>query len=129
MMTPKIRKKRIIKVKHPQLRRFRTVMREVLRTAVDSEVKRLNSMSKSVEDSDYDLWIEEKSKIARLVEGLVRARRGSPIGCRLCARHDLDLVFNPCNSQWYCEECYTFNQEGYKKDPHPYEPDWRKLFP
>ena len=128
-MSPKRKEKRIIRVKHPQLRRFRTAMRELLKAAQTSERRRLREMSNIIDIEDYELRGKEEVRIERLIEELDRARRSAPIGCRVCGRQDLDLVFNPCNSQWYCEVCYTFNQEGYKKDPHPYEPDWRKLYP
>ena len=129
MMAPKVKKKRIIRVKHPQLRRFRTAMRELLKAAHNSEWWKLRNLSNSINKSDYNLWMEETKRIERQIEELDRALFRTPIGCRLCGRQDLDLVFNPCNSHWYCEDCYTFNQEGFKKDPHPYEPDWRKLYP
>ena len=128
-MSLKKREKRIIRVKNPQLRRFRTAMRELLKAAQVSERRRLRDKSNSVKIKDFDLRMKEEDRIERQIEELERVRRSSPIGCRVCGRLDLDLVFNPYSSQWYCEGCYTFNQEYYKKNPHPYEPDWRKLYP
>ncbi len=128
-MTPKVKKKRIIRVKHPQLLRFRTAMRELLKAAKSSEEKKLWEMSSSLDIEDYSLWMKEKKKIANQIRELDRAEFRAPISCRLCDRKDLDLVFNPCSSEWYCEGCYTFNQEYYKNNPHPYEPDWRKIYP
>lgn len=123
------KKKRIIRVKNPRLRRFRTAMREMLKAAQESDVNKLRDMSNSVKIKDFNLRIKEEDRIERQIDELVRARRRAPIGCRVCGRQDLDLVFNPCSSQWYCEGCYTFNQEYYKKNPHPYGRDWRKLYP
>lgn len=128
-MSPKKEEKRIIKVKDPQLRKFRTAMRELLKAAQVSERRRLRKLSHSISDSDLNSWLAEKKKIERLIEELDRNRRAAPIGCRVCGRQDLDLVFNPFGSEWFCEGCYTFNQEYYKKNPHPWEPDWRKLYP
>jgi len=122
-MSPKNKKKRIIRVKHPQLQKFRTAMRELLKNAQTTERRGLR------EFSNFGLGIEKENEVERQIEELDRARRHAPIGCRVCGRQDLDLVFNPSSSQWYCEGCYTFNQEAYKKNPHPYEPDWRKIFP
>jgi len=124
-----VKKKRIIKVKNPQLRRFRTAMRELLKAAQVSERRRLRDKSASIKINDFDLWMIEKKKIERQIEELDRAEFRAPIGCRVCGRQDLDLVFNPCNTQWFCEGCYTFNQEAYKKDPHPYGLDWKDLYP
>jgi hypothetical protein len=129
MMSPKKKEKRIIKVKHPQIQRFRTSLREVLKSAYITERRRLRGLSDSLDDSDLELWMEKKTQIEEKIRELDRARRAAPIGCRVCGRQDLDLVYNPYGSEWFCESCYTFNQEGYKKNPHPYEPDWRKLFP
>lgn len=128
-MSPKKEKKRIIRVKNPQLLRFRTAMRELLKAAQVSEMRKLRDKSNSVNIKDLNLRIKEEDRIERQIEELVRARRRSPIGCRVCGRQDLDLIFNPCSNQWYCEGCYTFNQEYYKENPHPWEPDWRKLYP
>lgn len=104
-------------------------MRELLKAAQTTERRRLREFSNSLDIKAFELKIEEENRVERQIEELDRARRSSPIGCRVCGRQDLDLVFNPCSNQWYCEGCYTFNQEAYKKNPHPYEPDWRKIFP
>jgi len=121
--------KRVIRVKDPQLIKFRSAMREMLKAAQISEGRRLRELSESLEIDDFSLWLDKKKRIEEQIDELVRARRRAPIGCRVCGRQDLDLVFNPCSSQWYCEGCYTFNQESYKKNPHPYEQDWKKFYP
>lgn len=128
-MSPKEKEKRIIKVKNPQLRRFRTALRELLKEAYSSERGWLHDQIAGIDIDDFDLKIKEEDKLHKQIEELDRARRRAPLGCRVCGRQDLDLVFNPCSSQWYCEGCYTFNQEYYKKNPHPWEPDWRKHYP
>lgn len=124
-----MKEKRIIRVKDPQLRRVRTAMRELLKEAYSSEWWRLRDLSNSVKIKDFDLWMKEQKKIEKQIEELDRARHRAPIGCRVCARQDLDLVFNPYGSEWFCEGCYSFNQEYYKENPHPCEPDWKKLYP
>lgn len=124
-----MKEKRIIKVKNPQLRKFRTAMRELLKAVQESKVSKLRDISNSVNIKDFSLRIKEEDRIERQIEELERARRRSPIGCRVCGRQDLDLIFNPYGGEWFCEGCYTFNQEYYKKNPHPWEPDWRKLYP
>ena len=124
-----MKRKRIIKLKDPQLRNFRTAMRKLLKAAQESEIRRLRDKSNSVDIKDFNLRIKEEDRIERQIEELIRARRRSPIGCRVCGRQDFDLIYNPYGSEWLCEGCYTFNQEYYKKNPHPWEPDWRKLYP
>ena len=128
-MSLKNNEKRVIRVKSPQLQRFRTAMRKLLKASLVSERRKLREISSLIEIDDIDLWVAEKKKIERQIEELDRAGFRAPLGCRLCGCQNLDLVFNPCNSQWFCERCYTFNQEDYKREPHPYEPDWRKLYP
>ena len=124
-----MKEKRIIKVKNPQLRKFRTTMRELLKAVQNSEIDKLRDISNSVNIKDFNLRIKEEDRIERQIAELERARHRSPIGCRVCGRQDLDLIFNPYGNEWFCEGCYTFNQEYYKKNPHPWEPDWRKLYP
>ena len=128
-MSPKKKEKRIIRVKNPQLRKFRTALRELLKEAYSSERGWLHDQIAEIDIDDFDLKIKEEDKLHKQIEELDRARRRAPLGCRVCGRQDLDLIFNPCSSQWYCEGCYTFNQEYYKKNPHPWEPDWRKHYP
>jgi len=132
MMSPKNKKKRVIRVKDPQLRRFRTSMRELLKEMHSSERGRLYDqivLIRNDEALDIGTKIKEKDIIRKQIGELDRARFHAPIGCCICGRQDLDLVFNPYGSEWYCESCYAFNQDYYKKNPHPYEPDWRKLYP
>lgn len=128
-MSPKNRKKRILKVENQQLRNFRTALRELLYLAQINERKRLRDLSNSLVIDDLSLRLKEEDNIERQIESLSRSFRSAPINCSLCGRLDLDLVYNPNESEWYCEVCYSFNQEHYKKNPHPLEPDWRKLYP
>ncbi|NVM19193.1 MAG: hypothetical protein HWN80_15880 [Candidatus Lokiarchaeota archaeon] len=128
-MSPRNKKKRIIRVRDSQLRRFRTAMRELLKIAYNSEWQSMHDQIDSININDFDLKIKNEDKIHRQIEELERARFRAPIGCRVCGRQDLDLVFNPCSIQWYCEGCYSFNQESYKKNPHPEGIDWRKIYP
>jgi hypothetical protein len=104
-------------------------MRELLKAAHNSEWWKLHRQIESINIDDFKLKIKEKDKIHRQIEELDRALNHAPIRCRVCGRQDLDLIFNPYGSEWFCEGCYTFNQEYYKENPHPYEPDWRKLYP
>jgi len=128
-MSTKRKEKRIIRVKNPQLRKFRTAMRKLLKAAYNAGWRNMHDQIGSIIIDDFDLKIKEEDKIHKQIEELGRALDRAPIGCRVCGRQDLDLVFNPCSSQWYCESCYTSNQEYYKKNPHPYEPDWKRIYP
>ena len=117
MMAPKVKKKRIIRVRYPQLRKFRTAMRKLLMSAYNAEYQKLHDQIDLIRINNFNLRVKEEDKVHKLIEELDRARRSAPIGCRVCGRQDLDLVYNPCGSEWYCESCYTFNQEYYKKNP------------
>ena len=128
-MSPKKKEKRIIKVKHPQLRKFRTSMRELLKVVHSSERGRLHDQIDLIRIGDFSLKVKEEVKIRKQIEELDRARFSAPIGCCVCGRQDLDLVYNPYSNEWYCEGCYTFNQEHYKKKPHPEGINWEKLYP
>jgi hypothetical protein len=107
-------------------------MRELLKETHHARAMALYdqiALIRNDEALDIDAKIKKKDTIRKQIGELDRARHRAPIGCCLCGRQDLDLVFNPYGSEWYCEACYTFNQEYYKKNPHPYEPDWRKIYP
>ena len=83
-MPIKTKTKRLIYVKDPRLRKFRTALREILKTAQVSEGRRLRDLSNSLEVDDFEAWLDKKKKIEEQINELVRARRRAPIGCRVC---------------------------------------------
>lgn len=125
----KIIKPRIIRIRDPQLREFRSFLRRLLKAAYRSERDRLHSQISLLRIGNSNLRMAEEDKIHKQIEKLDRARYSAPLGCCVCGRLDLDLLFNQFGKEWYCEGCYNFNQEYYKKNPHPYLPDWRKHYP
>ncbi len=125
---------RLIKVSYPQLRRFRKTLRLILREAFNSRVRNIceqvSICLKNVSLSPF----EREKEIAKLGEEeklLGEAYWSAPLGCAVCGTGAIedDLKFNRFNRQWFCEICYNENQEYYKKNPHPWLPNWKTLYP
>ena len=130
----KTKKSRIIRVRDPQLRRFRAALRLVLRAAYSDQHVRLLGQFREIR-KDPNLNSLEKEQMEKelyvKVSLLNEAYRKAPLGCGVCGTNAIedDLKNSEYNHTWFCEICYNVNQEYYKKNPHPWLPSWRKLYP
>ena len=102
-------KKRKITIKHPRLRKIRYELRSLLRLVWLDRRRELHEQHRKAES------IEEMQQISWKIQSLDRAADKHPIGCTLCGDREADLIYNPNDSSWYCERCYTFQQEEYRK--------------
>ncbi|KKN58651.1 hypothetical protein LCGC14_0550180 [marine sediment metagenome] len=112
-----MKKKRTIRLKDTRLRRVRTNLRTLLRLMWQSQRRKLHKIFMDTNDK----------KILEEISSLDHSYLHGPNGCRLCGGREFDLTYNPGDDTWYCERCYKFNQNYYKK--HPEEADWRELYP
>jgi len=125
-----MKKKRFIRLKDPRLIKAHTELRTLLALVWDKQVSELYDKIKEI---DYDSSIDLKSKIIlqdqvrEKIRALRRLYDKSPIGCRVCGNRDHDLTYVPALDTWYCEPCYDFNQDYYKR--HPEEADWKIIYP
>jgi len=113
----KRQKKRVTSLKSPHLRRIRTNLRNLLRQVFEDQDNRKFEQIRSVSSNSALSYEERKKRIQKLYqesETLRRAYHHSVLGCRVCGRRDLDLIFNPILNKWYCKGCYDFNQECLK---------------
>ncbi len=127
-----MKKKRTIKLKDPRLRKARTELRTLLRLVWEKKTLELHDQIDAIYDDkslDYEARKPKIRQIKEKIKALDFAYKRAPHGCCVCGRREPDLTYNPCDSTWYCEDCYEFNQSYYKRNPHPYEPDWRRLYP
>jgi hypothetical protein len=102
-------KKRKITLKDPRLRKIRYELRSLLRLVW---LDRLDELSNKLRSADS---VEEMQQISWKKQELDRAADRHPIGCKLCGDRDVDLIYNPNTSRWYCERCYTFQQTEFRK--------------
>ena len=95
----KMREKRTISVRHPQLIRFRNALREVLSTAKSIEYRRLLDEGKGLKPTESEAdW------------------KKSLCTCPLCGSRTSDMTFNPYMEKWFCVDCYEKNQKFYKAE-------------
>jgi len=102
-------KKRKITVKHPRLRKIRYELRSLLQKVV---LDRLDELSDNLRKANS---VEEMQKISWRQQDLERGLVKHPLGCKLCGDRDVDLIYNPNTSRWYCERCYEFQQTEFRK--------------
>ncbi len=102
----KIKKKRLIALKNPRLRKIRTELRNLLKKAFNDHYSRYFKQEDAIRN-DSSLSYDEKKKkcteIENRSEKFYIAFIHSLIGCRLCGKTDLDLVYNPILDTWYYE--------------------------
>jgi hypothetical protein len=125
-----MKKKRFIKLKDPRLIKARTELRTLLSLVWDRQVSDLYDQIKEIDqDSSLDLpsKIRKQDQFRREIATLRCIYHQSPIGCRVCGNRERDLAYVPTLNTWYCEPCYLFNQDYYKR--HPEEADWKALYP
>ena len=74
---------------------------------------------------------QKEEELCIRASSLRRAYREAPLGCAVCGTGAIkeDLKYNEYNREWFCEVCYSENQEYYKKNPHPWLPCWKGLYP
>ncbi len=114
----KRKEKRLIALKDPKLRKIRTELRNLLRQAYEDHYNRFFEKRKTIRNDKTISEEEKKIRLQQLYqesEKLKFAYTHSVIGCRLCGRRDLDLIYNPILNKWYCESCYEFNRKGHEE--------------
>jgi len=110
-----MKKKRVIKLKDPKLRKIRKSLRELLLQVSSQKVNEILDKKKEIRrnpDLNYYEKKEKQIELQSVIQDLNLARRSAPLSCSTCSRIDIDLVYNPVYNCWYCEECYEFNAQG-----------------
>ncbi|MFX1281116.1 MAG: hypothetical protein ACFFA3_17330 [Promethearchaeota archaeon] len=108
-----MKRKRIIKIKSPQLRNIRNNLRKLLLEATRQRVKYLSKLideeiKHSPELSDH--WKEMQS--------LADLHSICECAYPFCRANDKDMVYDPETQRWYCIDCYeeilSFRDPKYK---------------
>jgi len=111
-----MKKKRVIKLKDPKLRKIRKNLRELLLKVFEQKcLKILNKKDKIRRDPDLTYY-EKQDRLIELEtikQNIELAKSKAPLSCSTCKRIDIDLVYNPVFETWFCEECYEFNSRGH----------------
>ena len=110
----KVKRKRFVALKNPHLRKIRTELRNLLYQAFDDYHSRFSEMIKA-NNSNKSLSYKEQRKLNLKLNyqqtKLREAYSHSVVGCRVCGKRDVDLVYNPVLNAWFCEDCYAFNKK------------------
>lgn len=112
----KMREKRTISVRHPQLVRFRNALREVLSTAKSIEYRRLLDEGRGLRPTVSEGDAEKRGELSDKQHRLETAWNKSLCVCSLCGSRTSNMTFNPYMEEWFCVDCYEKNQEFYKAE-------------
>ncbi|MBD3214314.1 MAG: hypothetical protein GF311_17015 [Candidatus Lokiarchaeota archaeon] len=115
-----MKKKRVIKLKDPRLRKIRKNFRDLLLQVLSRKIMEILDKQKEIRrNPDLNYYQKQKKQIEleTIIQDLKLARYKAPLSCSTCSRIDIDLVYNPVFETWFCEECYEFNAEA---DPEYY---------
>ena len=116
-----MKKKRVIKLKNPKLRKIRKNLRELLLNVFSEKLSEILDEKGKIRENQAVSNNEKVKKLrdlSREIQNLELAKRKAPLSCSTCKRIDIDLVYNPVYNTWYCEDCYEFNAKG-EPDNYP----------
>ena len=100
----KLKNKRSIKIRQPQLREIRNNLRKILQLAKSSELHNLLDQQINIQNSShfwdkehpqYNEMRKEVGELASRVNELNSAYNASIIKCPVCMRIDQDMTYNP----------------------------------
>jgi len=109
-----MKKKRTIRITHPQLVRIRNALREII---IYAQLRRSQEIHKEEEDLDIDSL--EYRRLSNEWNILQRALKNSICICSVCRAHEKNMTYNPHLNVWFCEECYNANQDFYIREGKP----------
>lgn len=114
-----MKKKRTIKITHPQLTRIRNEFRSLLTEAKSTKMNEILDKKWELQQSsgfwdkthpDYKKLRKETEKLTSQENDLSYAYSASIIFCPVCMRIDKDMTYNPVLEKWFCTECYEKNK-------------------
>ncbi|TFF97046.1 MAG: hypothetical protein EU541_08705 [Promethearchaeota archaeon] len=109
-----MKKKRTIRITHPQLVRIRNALREIIIYAQLRQSQKIHR-----EEVGLDINDPKYRKLSNEWSTLQRALENSICICPVCRAHEKDMTYNPHLKSWFCEECYKFNQNFYIREGEP----------
>ena len=101
-------------MRHPQLIRFRNVLREVISTAELVEEDKLLNESKGLKPTESIADLEKRKILSDKQDKLAAAWDKSLCICSLCGSRTSDMTFNAYIEGWFCVKCYEEHQEFYE---------------
>jgi len=114
-----MKRKRVIRVKDPRLRKIRLGLRTLL--VRESIARLLEILGKKGSLLKFpDLSEEEFHKKYQILYKQEIANRkqldASICVCPVCGDFEKDHIFNPVDRVWYCEKCYEILKKSYIAD-------------
>ncbi len=112
-----MKKKRLIQVKDPQLRKIRLSLRQIL---LRESKKRLNDLFDKEREilQKYDVMNEDEYfkillSLTNKKNKLRNELSASIVVCAICTDIEKDHIFNPRDKVWYCTKCNNIMEKSY----------------
>ncbi len=122
-----MKKKRIISIRDPKLKKIRDNLRLLLlkwkRVEWNQSHDEYEELRFDKNDHPIDLTGDERKRVDVLLQRmriLDEASRKSLCKCTKCLVTDKDMVYNPPYQGWFCVECYNDLHEYYKDKEESY---------
>ena len=131
-----LKKKRTIVIKDPQLRKIRTNLRRLIKSACKAEQAKIHGKKEKLNDYYYnesgyrkqdmsDGDNETCQRLSKVLDdqywAIESSLRASILECPVCFKSDKDMTYNPVRKVWYCTECYEKLRKGNIKRGTPEE--------
>ena len=121
-----LKKKRTIALNDPQLRKIRTNLRRLIKSACRAEQAKIHDELEIIKTPEYyknhppnlRIRVKELNDQYWTIETPLRA---SILECPVCFKSDKDMTYNPVRKMWYCTECYEKLRKGNIKRGTPEE--------
>jgi len=117
-----LKKKRLIQIKDPLLRKIRLGLRQILLNESKKRLNLLHDKRRDLQDSQelnqlsYDEYIHLVNPIVEKVNKIRIELSSSIVVCAICRDIEGDRVFSPKDKIWYCPKCYAILEKSYKKE-------------
>ena len=126
-----LKKKRTIIIKDLQLRKIRTNLRRVIKSACRAEQAKIHdrrdvlrkeeASMKNEGTYDYEKYRRLNKELTEQYWGIETPLRASILECPVCFKSDKDMTYNPVRNSWYCTDCYEKLRKGNIKRGTPEE--------
>lgn len=119
-----MKKKRIIIIRYPKLKKIRDNFRALwiewahqVWFQLNEEYKKIH-YDKNKKPRHPDSYSSQEKDLVKKVKSKMREidnfGDNSICKCSVCGKGDRDMIYNPVDNSWYCTECYQENRDFYK---------------
>jgi hypothetical protein len=123
-----LKKKRIISIRNPTLRKIRDNLRSLILEVHKSFQHKLadkrSLIRKEISENpekDTETLYEQIGNLSRELQENRRLLYESIVVCPVCFKSNKDMTYNPVHKTWFCTDCYEVLKKGNQERGTPEE--------